>query len=100
MSTAPHQPKRRPPQISVGFLLLIMIIFAVMSAGLLYASRVEAIQNELSVLFGRQITPDAQPNIGRLPHLVFILFTLTSPLILAGILSTGVGVYRYFGQRR
>ncbi len=100
MDANPEPTTRRPPQISVGFLLLIMVIFASMSAGLLYASRVDAIQDELTALFGRQVTPDRDRNAGRLPHLVFILFTLTSPLILAGILSTGVGVYRYFGRRR
>jgi len=92
-------PARKPPQISLGFLMLVMIVFAVMSAGFLYASRIDIIQDELDSLLGRELTMD-EGTQGRLPHLVFLLFTLTSPLILAALLSTGVSVMRMMDRRR
>lgn len=87
-------------QISLGVLMLLMVVFAIMSAGLMYASRVDIVQDELNVLFGKQIVPSDGTPSGRVPHLVFILFTLTSPLLLAGLLSTAVGVYRLMGRRQ
>ncbi|WP_168566414.1 hypothetical protein [Crateriforma spongiae] len=93
MNPPPSATRRNRRQISLSFMLLVMLIFALMSAGMLYASRVDAVQNELRVLFGADVVP-ATGDQGRLPHLVFILFTLTSPLILAGLLSTGLGIYR------
>ncbi|QDT07853.1 hypothetical protein K227x_62820 [Rubripirellula lacrimiformis] len=84
-------PKRRPPQISIGFMLLMTIVFAVMAAGLLYAARVPAIQNE----FTRRSGGD----VGRLPHIIFVMFTFTSPLLLAGTLSTCMAVKRWWTNR-
>lgn len=89
----------RPIQISLGVLMLLMIVFAVMSAGLMYASRVDIVQDELNTLFGQEVIPSDGESSGRLPHLIFILFTLTSPLLLAGVLSTAVGIYRWTGRR-
>lgn len=83
---------------SLGFMMLMMIIFSVMSAGLFYASRVPAVQEELSVLVhGR--TGDGTEEVGRLAHITFIMFTFTSPLLLAGVLSTAVAVLRWLERR-
>lgn len=79
-------------QISLGFLMLTMVVCSVVSAGLLYASRVPAVQEEIAVLKGSELGDNGQ---GRLPHLMFILFTFTSPLLLAGILSTALSVLRW-----
>lgn len=62
-------------------MLLMMSIFAIMSAGLFYASRVGEIRNEMAVLTGNP-TGGAEPP-DRVAHLVFLLFTYTSPLLLA-----------------
>ncbi len=85
---------RRPPQISLGFMLLSMVVLAVMSAGMFYASRVGAVQDEISVLSGGVIE-SRDVDTSRFSHIVFIMFTFTSPLILAGVLSTAVGVTRW-----
>ena len=88
------KPKRRPPQISLGFMLLITVVLAVMSAGLFYASRVGAVQDEISVLSGGSVeSGGVDPS--RFSHVVFIMFTFTSPLILAGVLSSVVGVMKW-----
>ena len=78
-------------------MMLMMVIFAVMSAGLFYASRVPAVQQELEVLVGGQ-AGDSQ-DVGRLAHIVFIMFTFTSPLLLAGVLSTGLAILRWYERR-
>ncbi len=94
-----HQPcsLRRTPQMSLAFMMLMMVIFAIVSAGLLYASRVPAVQDELQILFGTGILTN--DDVGQTAHLAFIVFTLTSPLILAGVLSTGLSLVRWIDQR-
>jgi hypothetical protein len=87
-----HAPQRRP-QISLALLLLLMVIFAVMSAGMFYASRVGAVQDELSLLSGSSTRGAGEAN--RTAHLVFLLFTYTSPLLLAMALSGVVALLRY-----
>ncbi|TWU34475.1 hypothetical protein [Novipirellula artificiosorum] len=96
-----HPPlRRRPPQISLGFMMLMMLIFALISAGILYASRVPAVRDELSLLIkGTPSGAIGSSEDGRFAHIVFILFTFTSPLILAGVLSSGMAALRWFQQR-
>ena len=89
---------RRPPQMSIGFMMLMMIIFAVMSAGLFYASRVPAIQEEIDMMMGRERS--GGEDAGRVAHIAFIMFTFTSPLLLAGALSTGMAILRWYDRRR
>jgi len=87
---------RRPrPQISLGFMMLMMLIFALISAGILYASRVDAVQEEINLLVKGTPTSAGGEKSGRLPHLVFIMFTFTSPLLLAGVLSSGLTLLRW-----
>ncbi len=90
--------RRRPPQMSLGFMMLMMVIFSVMSAGLFYASRVPAVQDEINVLVHGNSGGDRE-DVGRLAHITFIMFTFTSPLILAGFLSTGIALLRWFVRR-
>ena len=79
-------------------MLLIMIVFAIMSAGLFYASRVPTFRQEIEVfLTGKKSSSDTA---GHSAHIVFIMFTFTSPLLLAGVLSTYVGISRWFNERR
>lgn len=80
-------PQRRP-QISLALMLLLMSIFAVMSAGMFYASRVGAVQADL-VLFSQSLPEQPQPprRAQRATHLVFLMFTYTSPLLLAMLLG-------------
>jgi predicted permease len=83
-------PKTRP-QISIALMILLMSIFAVMSAGMFYASRVGAIQDEISIFGGN--SAGAEPN--RAAHLIFLMFTYTSPLLLALVLGTIVSIMRF-----
>lgn len=80
-------------------MMLMMVVFSVMSAGLFYASRVPAVQEELNVIMGGDggATSD---DTGRTAHLIFILFTFTSPLLLAGVLSTALAVLRWLDRRK
>lgn len=94
----PTSKHRRPPQISLSFMLLMMVIFSMMSAGLFYASRVPAVQEEINVLVRGKSGGDRE-DVGRLAHITFIMFTFTSPLILASVLSTGLAVVRWFERR-
>lgn len=71
-------------------MLLMMSIFAIMSAGLFYASRVGEIRDEMAVLTGTPTGGDEPPD--RIAHLVFLLFTYTSPLLLALVLG---GLYSW-----
>ena len=72
------------PQISITLMLLFLSIFAVMAAGLFYASRVGGVRNELAVLAGTAAAPEPA---NRVAHLAFLLFTYTSPLLLALLLG-------------
>lgn len=75
-------------------MILLMSIFAVMSAGMFYASRVGAIQDEISIFGGN--ASSAEPN--RTAHLIFLMFTYTSPLLLAMLLGTIVSVMRFLNR--
>ena len=79
-------------------MMLMMIVFSIMSAGLFYASRVPIVQEEISVLL-RGKSNGTSGEVGRLAHIVFIMFTFSSPLILAGVLSTAVTFMRWLEQR-
>ncbi len=79
-------------------MLLMMVIFSVMSAGLFYASRVPAVQEEINVMVHGRARGDRE-DVGRLAHITFIMFTFTSPLILAGVLSTGMALLRWLQRR-
>lgn len=82
-------------QISLTLMLLLMVVFATLSAALLYASQVPAIREEIAVLFG--VEPSASDDdTGRVAHRAFIMFTFTAPLLLACVLSTIVSVLKFF----
>jgi len=97
MNRSPNFSQLPRPQISLALMMFVMLICAVMSAGLLYASQVPAVQDEIAILLGKKTGGHNQG--GRISHLVFILFTLTSPLLLAGVLSTGLSIWRWFERR-
>ena len=79
-------------------MMLMMIVVSIMSAGMFYASRVPAIQEELSVLLQGKSGSAGQDG-GRFAHMVFIMFTFTSPLILAGVLATIVTLLNWIQRR-
>ena len=80
-------------------MLLMMVIFSIMSAGLLYASRVPAVQDEIQALLGDNVAVRSD-DVGRTAHLAFIIFTFTSPLLLAAILSTGLSILRWRARQK
>lgn len=88
------------PQISMGMLLLVMLVFGLVSAGLLYASRVPEVQREWAMLTGKEISGVGSIEEGRTRHLIFILFTFTSPLLMAGSLSLGLAMIRFWNRPR
>lgn len=79
-------------------MMLMMIVFAVISAGLFYASRVPAIRDEIGMLLYGE-TSSSGEDVGRMAHRVFIMFTFTSPLLLAGVLSLVLGLIRWLEKR-
>ena len=86
--------ERRRLQISLGVMLLLMLVFGLISAGLLYASRVPAVQQEWATLIDRGGVGAEPQSSGHIHHLAFILFTFASPLILATVLSTMLAILR------
>lgn len=89
-SSASRKPHR--PQISLALMLLMMCILCAMLAAMFYASRVPAISAEVYGWFGKQ-APAGETD--RRIHLSFLLFTYSSPLLLAGILSGILAVLRW-----
>lgn len=80
-------------------MMLAMIVFAVISAGLFYASNVPVIRDEISVvLYGK--TANAGEDVGRVAHRIFIMFTFTSPLLLACVLSLVLSAMKWLEKRR
>ncbi len=93
--TSPRPAKHGPRiQISLSMMLLMMVVFAFISAALYYASQVPAIREELSVLLYGE-AEDGGEDVGRLAHRAFIMFTFTSPLLLACVLSLVVSALKY-----
>lgn len=90
----PTPQRRRPPQMSLGFMLLMTLVFAAMCAGLYRAARVPAVVRDVYLSLGWDVPPtDAE--LERSLHVYFLLFTYTTPLILAGILSTILNVRKW-----
>lgn len=85
-------------QISLSMMLMLMVVFAFVSAALFYASHVPAIREEISVLVYGE-AKDGGEDAGRLAHRAFILFTFTSPLLLACTLSLALSVMKYFQRK-
>ncbi|TWT76228.1 hypothetical protein CA13_67200 [Planctomycetes bacterium CA13] len=79
-------------------MMLMMLIFALISAGILYASRVDAVRDEINIAFGTDLSGSGGDG-GRFPHIVFIMFTFTSPLLLAGVLSSGMALLKWMQGR-
>ena len=82
-------------QISLTLMLLLMVVFAFISAALAYAARVPAIQEEINILLGRDAGTVSKDS-GRVAHRVFIMFTFTSPLLLACCLSMALSLMKHF----
>jgi len=70
-------------------MMMFVLLFAMISAGLFYAAKIPEIQEEWAVLTGAEVEID---RTRRGPQIFFILFTFTSPLLLAGLLSTIVSI--------
>jgi hypothetical protein len=85
-------------QISLALMLLLMSVFAVISASLFYASRVPVIRQEISMLLYGEAGEGGE-DVGRMAHRAFIMFTFASPLILACLLSLGVSVAQSLQRR-
>ena len=84
---------------SLAMMLLLMAVFGVVSAGLLYASKVPAIQSEWSALTGQSFEAMDQRS-GRTRQVLFIVFTFTSPILLASLLSLVDSLLRRRARRR
>ena len=95
----PPKTAPRPVQISISMMMLVMVVFAVMSAGLFYASRVPAVRDEIAALLRGEASTSGE-DVGRAAHIAFIMFTFSSPLILAGVLSTGMSIIRWLEKRK
>ncbi|WP_164100595.1 hypothetical protein [Candidatus Laterigemmans baculatus] len=91
-------PHRKPPQMSLSFMLLMNVIFCVLAGAVYWASRVPAVASEVSVLLGG--SGGGSGSGSRKMHVIFVMFTYTAPLLLAGVLSTLLGFWRYFERRR
>ena len=91
------QPRRKPPQMSLRFMLLMNIIFCVIAGTIYWASRVPAVADEVGMLLGGR---GAAESSSRRVHIIFVMFTYTAPLLLAGLLSTMLSVWRVVQRRR
>ena len=81
-------------------MMMLMLIFSFISAGLFYAARVPAIQNEISMFMTGQVTDGSEEEAGRMAQIAFVMFTYTSPLLLAGAISISVTALRWYERRR
>ena len=93
-----NQPPPRRPQMSLRFMLLVNIIFCVIAGALYWASRVPAISDELDMMMGGRGGDGG--TTGRGTHVIFVMFTYTAPLLLAGVLSSLLGLWRLFTRPR
>jgi hypothetical protein len=91
-SALSHTPAKHSRQISLAAMLVLMLIFTLMSAGLFYASRIEEVQTEMAMYFG--IKDFGGAGASRKAHLIFLLFTYSSPLMMAMVLSLALNVMK------
>lgn len=78
------------PQVSIAVSLLLVLISAVFLAGLFYASRVPSVQTDIAIWAGAKPPED---DSGSLAQVLFIMFTFTSPLVIAMTLSLVMSVW-------
>lgn len=79
-------------------MLLMTLVFAATCAGLYRASRVPAVVRDVYLSLGWEVPP-SDAEIERSLHVYFLLFTYTTPLILAGILSTILNIRKWLAAR-
>lgn len=89
-----NEPKFRRPQISLGFMLLMNVIFCVIAGAVYWASRVPAISDEVGMMLGGYSGSSAENE--RAVHMIFLMFCYTAPLLLAGTLATIYTLWRKF----
>ncbi len=98
--TATPFAKRQPSgfQFSMGSLLVIMLLVSVMSASLLWASRLPMVTDEIHILLG---TTPATNNDGtdRGAQLIFLLFCYSAPLLMVAVLHSWLLLMRIFQIR-
>lgn len=80
-------------------MLLMTLVLAAMCAGLYRASRVPAVVRDVYLSFGWEVPP-SETEIARSLHVYFLLFTYTTPLILAAILSTILNLRKWLAARK
>ncbi len=82
----------------MGSLLVIMLLVSVMSASLLWASRLPMVTDEIHILLG---TTPAINNDGtdRGAQLVFLLFCYSAPLLMAALLHSSLLLFRLVETR-
>ncbi len=77
----------------LGTMLLIMVVFSLMSAGLFYAVRVPAVAREVDSMLGK---PDSTATSSdRRAQLIFVLFCYATPLLTVGVLGMGMTVVKH-----
>ena len=82
---------------SLSFMLMLNIVLCVIGGVIFAASRVPAIRDEISMMFGGR---GGSQDDGRTAHMIFLIFTYSAPLILAGIISTIFGIWRWIEGRK
>ncbi|MEM6468991.1 MAG: hypothetical protein AAF802_05430 [Planctomycetota bacterium] len=97
-SSPPSLSQRHRFQISLSAMLLMMIVFAFISAALFYASKVPMVREEISLLIYGEAKGGGE-DVGRVAHRAFIMFTFTSPLIMACVFSLAVSLLKKFQLR-
>jgi hypothetical protein len=88
---------RRRPQISLGMLLMLNVVFCGIGGAIYWASQVPAIRNEVSLLLGGRGSAAGEES--RAMHMAFLIFTYSAPLLLAGTVSAIMGVWQWIEQR-
>lgn len=83
------------PQIGISIMLMLVLIFALMSAAMVYAAQIPEVQEDWAMLWGT--TPPVS-TAGRGPQIVFILFTITSPLLLAMLMSAFMAIWKVIAK--
>jgi uncharacterized iron-regulated membrane protein len=92
---------RLPPrfQFRLGTLLVAMLVFSVMSACLLWASRLPLITQELNAWLGT-LPSKNRDGSDRTTQLLFLLFCYAMPLLMATALSSILSIFRWVDKMR
>ncbi|MEM9367602.1 MAG: hypothetical protein AAGD07_16545 [Planctomycetota bacterium] len=89
-------PQRSALHFSFAAMLAMVMVMAFFLAGLLYATRIPEVQEDIAIWRGTEVVAAEE---GRRAQIIFLVFTYTAPVSLAALISIAQALSRRFTNR-